>query len=165
MQLLGTHKVSFEDVRRLAIECYTLAHSGMTLLESEYEDSEGRTAAIYETLLSEKLLHLAIAIRTKFYQGTDHRRTSGFLEDTGTYVKGVSAKDEAEHAFTLKDVCDKIIHANSVYYEIDAEFDIAYLQLFGQLRVGQEQQHWMLTLFVPDLCIGILEWLDATAEA
>jgi len=138
----------------------------MSLLRhSDYEDSDGRTTALYEELISEKLLQLAIAIRTKFYQGTDHRRTSGFLEDTGSLLKGVTAKDEAEHPYTLKDICDKVIHANSVYFVLDSDMDVTYIELHGNQTVGRQTQSWMLTLLLPEVCEGILGWLDATTEA
>ena len=164
MQLLGTHKVSFEAIRRLTIECYALANSGMSLLRhSDYEDVDGRTKELYEELFSEKLLQLAIAIRTKFYQGADHRRTSGFLEDTGTLFKGISADDEATHPYTLKDVCDKIIHATAVYLVLDDEIDITFISLHGEQPVGRNTQTWMLTLH-PEVFEGILSWLDATTE-
>lgn len=166
MQLLGTHKVSFESIRRLTIECYALARSGMSLLRhSEYEDIGGRTTALYEELLSEKMLQLAIAIRTKFYLGADHRRTSGFLEDTGTYVKGITATDEAMHAYTLKDVCDKVIHASSVYFVLDPDVDVTFIELRGAQTIGRQAQPWTLTLLLPEVCEGILGWLDATTEA
>jgi hypothetical protein len=138
----------------------------MSLLRhSSYEDAEGRTTALYEELLSEKLLQLAIAIRTKFYQGTDHRQTSGFLEDTGHYLKGVTAQDEAQHPYTLKDVCDKVIHATSVYFVLDSELDVTYIELHGTQPSGREQHDWMLSLLLPEVCEGILGWLDATTEA
>lgn len=166
MQLLGTHKVSYEAIRRLTIECYALARSGMSLLKkSEYEDTKGRTAALYEELLSEKLLQLAIAIRTKFYQGADHRRTSGFLEETGSYLKGIAANDEREHPYTLKDICDKIIHASSVIFKLDADLDVTFIDLMGTQSIGGQQQHWLLSLLLPEVCEGILGWLDATSES
>jgi hypothetical protein len=166
MQLLGTHRVSFESIRRLTIECYALSRAAMSLLKhSDYEDLEGRTTRLYEELVSEKLLQLAIAIRTKFYQGVDHRRTSGYLEDTGTLLKGVSAKDESYHAYTLKDVCDKVIHADSVYLVLDSDLDVTYIDLHGKYAQGRETQRWMLSLLLPEVCEGILSWLDETTEA
>jgi hypothetical protein len=163
MELLGTHKVSFEPIRRLTIECYALASCGLQLLQqSDYKDEHGRTTAMYEELLSEKLLQLAISIRTKFYQGADHRRTSGFLEDTGHFIKGVTAEDEAECRYTLKDICDKVIHASSVYFILDSDLDVTFIELFGSQGAGQQKQGWMLTLLLPEVCEGILGWLDAT---
>lgn len=165
MDLLGTHKVSYEAIRRLSIECYALARSGQSLLQtSAYEDRYGRTKALYEELFSEKLLQLAIAIRTKFYQGADHRRTSGFLEDTGTLFKGTSAEDETTPPYTLKDVCDKIIHATAVYLVLEDDFYFTYISLHGEQSTGRKTETWMLTL-VPETFEGILGWLDAISES
>jgi hypothetical protein len=165
MDLLGTHKVSYESIRRLAIECYALCQAGMSLLRhSDYEDGEGRTKALYEELISEKLLQFAIALRTKFYQGADHRRTSGFLEDTGTLFKGTSAEDETTPPYTLKDICDKIIHATAVYLVLDDDVDITYISLHGEQSIGKTTQTWMLTL-LPETFERILGWLDATTES
>ena len=134
------------------------------LRHSEYEDSDGQTKAIYEELISEKVLQLAIVIRTKFYQGADHRRTSGFLEDTGTLFKGTSAEDETTPPYTLKDICDKIIHAKTVYLVLDDDVDITYISLHGEQSIGTKTQTWMLTL-LPETFEGILGWLDATTES
>ena len=88
MNLFGQHRVSYESIRRLTIECFALNAAAHALLkQSDYQDEHSRTLAAYEELVSEKLLHLAIALRTKFYQGVDHRTTSGFLEDTGLFAR------------------------------------------------------------------------------
>ena len=69
MDVLGTHRVSWEAVRRLAIECHALDSAVYPLLtDSILDDKAGKNRITYEELFTEKLLALAIALRTKFYQ-------------------------------------------------------------------------------------------------
>jgi hypothetical protein len=166
MYLLGTHKVPFSAIRRLAIECHALSYSAMALLRrSDYPDLDGKTKEAYEELISEKLLQLAIGIRTKFYQGADHRITAGFLDDVGTYVKYCSFAESEPLPFTLKDICDKIIHASSVHFVLDADVDVSFIELWGDQGTSRQPQNWVLTLMLPSVCEGILGWVDAIAEA
>jgi hypothetical protein len=166
MHLVGNHKVSYQSIRRLTIECFSLCTSVYALLQdSEYPDEDGRTASICEELISEKFLALAIALRTKFYQGADHRRTSGFLEGSGVLYKIDGLDESGPHPFTLKDVCDKIIHAESVYISLDSDWQAELIDFSGRQRVGKSEQRWSLGISVPALCTGILGWLDATTEA
>lgn len=166
MYLLGTHKVSFEAIRRLTIECYCLTQASMPLIySSDYDDPSGHTREAFEQILSDKLLQLAILIRTKFYQGEDHRRTSGFLEDTGFLAKYSMYEESKAVPFTLKDICDKIIHADSVDLVLDQEIEANFIELIGVQTLQGKPQNWRLTLFFPDVCIGILGWIDAVAEA
>jgi hypothetical protein len=167
MYLVGQHKVTFESIRRLTVECFALHSSGYLLLQSgvsgNYPDKHGRTAELYEELVSEKLLHLAVALRTKFYHGADHRTTSRFLEDTGILTK-YDTFQEKNCLYTLKDVCDMVIHANEVCVTIDTDWEAGLLELWGQQTFGGKEERWDLHVSVPALCKGILEWLD-TMEA
>lgn len=166
MFLLGTHKISFDSIRRLAIECYSLTFSSISLLHlPDYEDATGKTRDAFEQLLTDKILQLAISIRTKFYQGEDHRRTSGFLENTGFLVKFSSFEESKSLPFTLKDICDKIIHASSVHLVLDPELDANFIELCGIQKVNGKPQNWTLTLFMPDVCEGILGWIDKVDDA
>ncbi len=166
MDLLGAHKVSYESIRRLAIECHALSSSAQALLErGDYEDAFGRTREVYEELISEKLLGLAISIRTKFYQGDDHRRTSGFLEEVGWLCKGLRAEEaDVQRRFTLKDFCDKVLHASSVHFVVDPEFDTTYMSLHGNQLVKGATEPWTLTVWLDLVSKGILGWLDALAD-
>ena len=165
MQRSSGHKVTFEAIRRLTIECFALASSAHALLgDGDRDESTIRTRVLYEELFSERFLQLAICIRTKFYQDTDHRRTSGFMEQTGELFKWVKGQDESAHPYTLKDVCDKIIHANSVFIEPGEASDFSFVALYGEHRVAGETQGWAMNIFPIPLCEGILGWLDAIED-
>ena len=165
MQGSPGYKVTFESIRRLTIECYALASSAHLLLRDEGNaPPSDRTQSLYEEIFSEKLLQLAISIRTRFYQGADHRRTSGFMEQTGELFKWVSGQDEAAHPYTLKDVCDKIIHANTVFIESFMSSENTFIALSGEHRIAGQIQGWAMNIFPIDLCEGILGWLDTIEE-
>lgn len=88
MELRGKHEVSFQAVRGLAIECHALDLSACELLLFPvHDDSRGRTRATYDELLTSKMLALAIALRTKFYQGTPHQGTEQYLEHIGFFER------------------------------------------------------------------------------
>ena len=81
MEFRGQHEVSFQAIRSLAIECHALDLSAYELLLFPvHNDSRGLTRATYDELLTSKLLALAIALRTKFYQGTPYKGTEEYLE-------------------------------------------------------------------------------------
>ena len=77
MNVLGTYRVSWEAVRRLAIECHALDSTAHRLLiDTTLDDTVGKNRIAYEELVTEKLLALAIALRMKFYQGEDPAETA-----------------------------------------------------------------------------------------
>ena len=80
MRLHGTHKVSLDSVRIMAINCYALDLAAYPLfMDGTHSDKEGKTMAVYEELLTSQLLALAIALRTKFYQGADPQETIKYV--------------------------------------------------------------------------------------
>lgn len=165
MQQSSGHRVTFEAIRRLAIECFALTSSAHALFGDSDQGKQGtRTQAVYGELFSEKLLQLAICIRTKFCQGIDHRRTSGFMEETGELFKWVKGQDESAHPYTLKDVCDKIIHAEAVFIEPDEAPGFSFIALHGEHRIAGKVQGWAMNIFPLPLCEAILGWLDAVEE-
>lgn len=86
------------------------------------------------------------------------------MEQTGELFKWVKGEDEATHPYTLKDVCDKIIHANSVFIEVSVDSDYTFIALHGEHRIAGQMQGWAMNIFPTPLCDGILGWLDALEE-
>lgn len=161
MDLLGTHKVSFNTVRALAIKCHALDLSAYHLLfTSTHTDKNGRSKITYEELFTSELLALAIALRTKFYQGYSHQNTSSYVSHSGLLYKfGKSA--EVSENFSIKDVCDKIIHANSVQKYLSADDEKPTTTLSGQ---AQDKSTWQLSMSVSLFTEGVLNWIDDVEE-
>lgn len=162
MKLTGQHSVSFDAIRALAIECHALDLSAKELLFFPVHcDDNGLTRATYNELFTSKLLALAIALRTKFYQGTPYQDTIqymehvGFLEiDTKNFSKGWK--------FTIKDVCDKIIHADAVDRQFDGDFTRPLTLLEG---TGPGTTKWTLGFSVAHFCDCLIWWLNERYEA
>ena len=136
MQLLGTHRVSLSHVRRQALRCYALdVAAEPLLLNGTHEDRDGRTKAEYEELYSTEILALAIAIRTLFYQGADPQGTTKFVSASG-FLDRYNSIAEQTVPFTVKDVCDKIIHATSIWKTLKEGAENSTTTLDGQEARG-----------------------------
>lgn len=165
MHVLGTHRVSFDSIRRLAIECHALDRVALPLLtDATHEDMTGRTKEVYEELFTSRLLALAIAIRTKFYQGMDAKRTSKFAEHCGLLYRTSGRVADGPIPLTIKDVCDKIIHAESIAKMLDSELEAEIVELKGTEFRGRLKQEWSLGLSVALFCEGVLNWIDEHEE-
>ncbi|MDR3569831.1 MAG: hypothetical protein P4L43_17545 [Syntrophobacteraceae bacterium] len=161
MELLGTHKVSFDGIRSLAIQCHSLALSAYhLLLGSTHKDKEGRSKRIYEELFTAKLLALAIVIRTTFYQGSSSDTTSSYIIHSG-FLYRYNGDDEKSDIFTIKDVCDKIIHAEEVSMFLEDGVPNPTTTLLG----AYQKHKWELTFSVSLFCEGVLNWLQDLQKA
>ncbi len=154
-KLSGTHLVSFETIRSLAIECHALDLSAFMLLVAGTHQPSRSTTITYEELVTSKLLMLSVAIRTKRYQGVPHADTEKYILDCG--VLDVTSKGkEASHSFTIKDICDKVIHADEVE-RIVADGNNGQITVLRGKQLGKSWQlHFSISLFAE----GVLNWLD-----
>lgn len=164
MNVLGTYRVSWEAVRRLAIECHALDSTAHRLLiDTTLDDTVGKNRVAYEELVTEKLLALAIALRMKFYQGADPAETASYANGCGLLDRIDGVKEE-EVSFTFKDVCDKIIHADNIVWSIATASDAEWTDLFGAEQRGGKSVLWHLGLSVTLFAQSVLNWI-ATKEA
>ena len=109
-------------------------------------------------LISSYLLNLAISIRINLYQKK--------IENV-TYPLEVMAADYYEDdelickEVTLKDICDKIIHADTVYKPVMPngllENDV---RITFQLRGVNRKKAWTLNICLEILTVNILALLD-----
>ena len=156
MQLLGTLKVSNESLRGLAIQCHALDVAAYHLLyDSTHEDANGETKRAYEELLTAQLLNLAIGLRTKFYQGADVKATVRYVQHCGILFKYKGSLEETA-TFSFKDVCDKIIHADSVYRYVESSAERPTTNFRGR---AQDKTEWELCLSVSLFAEAVLNWL------
>jgi len=161
MDLKGQHAISFQMVRSLAIECHALDLSAYELLLFPvHDDARGKTKATYDELLTSKMLALAIALRTKFYQGVPHEDTHWYLEHVGSLERGRRGA-MGETKFTLKDACDKIIHANSIVRRFEGQSQKPKTILEG---TGPGKDQWTLSFLLSLLADCVLWWLEDVEE-
>lgn len=161
MELLGTHKVTFDHIRSLAIQCHALDITAYHLfMDSTHEDKSKKTMSTYQDLMTEKLLGLAIALRTKFYQGLDHNETVRYVGPCGLMFKH-EGNVEKNVAFSMKDVCDKVIHADNVSRHLEDGVEKPTTSLQGQ-QAGTE---WELSMSVSLFAEAVLNWVQDVEEA
>ncbi len=155
MELLGTHKVTFDEIRSLAIQCHALDISAYHLfVDSTHKDNSGITKSTYHDLFTRQLLGLAIALRTKFYQGIKHEDTASYVTASGRMNKPKDGVEEFVN-FSMKDVCDKIIHADSVSRSMEKDDKKPITIIRGE---HFDKLDWELTLSVSLFTEGVLNW-------
>jgi len=158
MELLGKHRVSFDVLRSLAVQCHALDISAYhLLLDSTHADLSRRTKAAYEELFTGQLLALAIALRMKFYQGLDHEATISYVSQCGLLYK-YRQSDEETVKFSMKDVCDKIIHADSISRYLEPGVEKPTTTLKG--KDSRDQSEWELSMSVSLFAEGVLNWIE-----
>jgi hypothetical protein len=156
MELFGTHKVSYDTLRSLAIQCHALDITAYHLLfDSTHIDEDGKTKAIYEELFTNKLLALAIALRTKFYQGLDHKATIPQVSHCG-FLYSYKQTEESIINVSIKDICDKIIHADSVSRFLEQGIDKPTTTLQGRYKGN----NWELSMSVSLFAEAVLNWVQ-----
>lgn len=162
MDLLGTHRFSWEAVRRLAIECHALDSAAYSLLaDSILDDKAGKIRVVYEELFTEKLLALAIGLRVKFYQGADPAETGRFANDCGLFYKLNGEDEQGPLGFTFKDVADKIIHANNIEKSVGTSSEAEITTLYGAESRHGKPVSWKLSLSVTLFTECVLNWVAA----
>jgi len=160
MDVLGTHKVSWDTVRRLAVECHALDSAAFPLLsDSILNDKAGKNRVAYEELFTEKLLALAIALRTKFYQGVNSAKTAYYSNDCGLLYRLEGEVEQGPVEFTFKDVCDKIIHADSIHKSVESAYEAEITRLHGTEQRRGKKVTWRLDLSVTLFTECVLNWV------
>jgi hypothetical protein len=162
MELLGTHKVTFDLLRALAIQCHALDISAYHLfVDSTHADGIEKTKDTYEELFTTQLLSLAIALRTKFYQGLDHRATVTYVSHCGLFYK-YKKNNEETIAFSLKDVCDKIIHADTITRHMENEVRLPATTFCG--TDNRDKSAWELSMSVSLFSEVVLNWIHSVED-
>jgi len=156
MQLHGTHKISLETIRTLAINCHALDLAGFHLfVDGTHTDMDGRTQSAYEELLTSQLLGLAVALRTKFYQGVDFKNTNCYVSASALLYK-IENGVEQSVSFTIKDICDKIIHATTFKRDLEPGIEKPTTTITG----SRGNEKWELGISISLFSEGVLNWLQ-----
>ncbi|HYB49521.1 MAG TPA: hypothetical protein VED47_00290 [Burkholderiaceae bacterium] len=159
MRLQTNHVSSFEAVRALAIPCHALDLSGGELLfAGTHADRDEKTKNAYLEQFTSLLLRVAIALRTKFYQGYDDRSTLAYVAHCGSlFTLGEASEESVE--FSMKDVCGKIIHAVTFEKYLEAQSERSPTTLSGKTQDGTGRE---LSLFVSEFAEAVWNWARGT---
>ncbi len=153
------HKQSFDEIRRLCFLCNGLDRtSSYIFAESTYINPSDQSKSVLQSLLSSSLLHLAVSIRINLYQDIIDNHSipletmaADYYEDDKLIVTSVS----------IKDVCDKIIHADSVSKPIYKNFPIEKDEKISfQLKGTHRKTLWTLNLCLELFTEFILRIVD-----
>ncbi|MEO9524669.1 hypothetical protein [Marinobacter alexandrii] len=158
-ELFGRYRQDFNEIRRLCLICHGLDLSTSTL-STEYSTwklSEPTNITL-QTLVSSTLLHLAIALRTNLYQKSI--KGSDILLERSAWL--YYDKELKEAPATLKQVCDKIIHADTFSKSrypghLSSHEDKIATQIRG---TEQNRKAWTMNLVIDLLAEDILALLD-----
>lgn len=157
--ILDKHKQSFEEIRKLCFQCYGLGlTSSYIFSESTYKNPSEQSKSALHSLLSASLLHLAISIRINLYQDTIDNHIIPLESMAADYYENDKL---ISRQISIKDVCDKIIHADSVKKPIFKDWPLErheYITI--QLRGLNKGKEWTLNLCLELFAQLILEITD-----
>ena len=158
-ELLDRHKQDFDEVRRLCLQCHGLDLTSSCLFtDSTYKKPSDRTRSVLHSMLSTALLNLAVSIRVNLYQGAIENP----LIPLDTMAADYYEDDELiSKSITIKDVCDKIIHADTVTKSIFPK-GLLYkdAKITFQLKGTNRKKAWTLNLCLELFAELILMVLD-----
>ena len=159
-ELSSHHRIEYESIRALAIECHALDLSAHTLFIDGTHSPSKSTRMTYEELLANKLLMLAIGLRTKFYQGVPHEDTRKYVVDCG-FLDEDKKGERVPSSLTIKDVCDKLIHAT----QIERTFSDKETGLMTTIHGRQGKTSWKLVISMSLFAEAVLNWIDERPDA
>ena len=150
----GMYRLGTETVRPLALMCHALDSQFDRLFNSETicEKSPALSEA-YERLFATSLLNLAISIRVGLSGNSDYVSKTNGLGACGFLEVGTSPNVKV---FSIKDVCDKIIHADQIFKPIEHSVKGACCRLQGT----KGDSPWQFELGVSIFCEYVFDWLD-----
>jgi len=155
----GRYRIETEQIRLLAVTCHTLDTGFDRLFNTQTIcDKSPALSKSYEKLFATNLLALAVSIRVSLNQYPKYRSISTGVGACGLFDVG---SPYANGRFSIKDVCDKIIHADDIFKPIEPGVQGAGCRLRGTYQ----GKPWEFGLGVTIFCEYILEWLDRIDSA
>lgn len=162
LDIFGHHKQDFNEIRRLCLICHglDLTSSSLSSTTSRLVMSESVENTLHN-LVSSNLLSLVIAIRVNLYQSIIDQPNLELPDSAWLYYDAKLIEQPA----TLKQVCDKIIHADSFsktmppYGLIDHECKIAV-----QFKGVEFKKAWTLNVVLECFVEDILSLLDSIEQ-
>ena len=150
----GTYEIGTDHIRALAIQCHALDLQFDRLFNSQTICGESdRIYRAYNRLLSTTLLNLAISIRVSLSKEEKYTSRDWGINNAGMFLDGEPKKCGN---FSVKDICDKLIHAERIYKPIEPGHQGACCELHG----SQHGKSWVFGLGVQVFSEYLLLWLD-----
>ncbi|EWH05749.1 hypothetical protein AT00_13420 [Pseudoalteromonas lipolytica SCSIO 04301] len=161
--IFGQHKQDFNEIRRLCLICH-----GLDLTTSSLSSENSRLVMsknvedTLHNLVSSNLLSLVIAIRVNLYQSTINQPNLELPNSSWLYFDDKLIEKPA----TLKQVCDKIIHADSFSKTvppselIDPKYKIAV-----QFKGVEYKKSWTLDVVLECFVEDVLSLLDSIEKS
>ncbi|MCG9714262.1 hypothetical protein L1D29_15755 [Shewanella insulae] len=160
--IFGYHKQSFNEIRRLCLVCH-----GLDLTTSSISSPGSRLVIskdledILHNLVSSNLLSLVIAIRVNLYQNVICQPDLELPESSWLYYD----EQLVERPATLKQVCDKIIHADSFLKTVPPNGLIEPdCKIAVQFKGVEFKKAWTLNVILERFVEDILSLLDSLEQ-
>lgn len=149
----GKYEVGLDHIRALAIQCHALDLQFDHLFnEPTIGGTTEQTYRTYNRLFSTSLLNLAISIRVSLSTEPEYS-LGGLVSPAVLLLDGESLQG---HDFTIKDICDKLIHAEAIHKPREPMARGAGCELSGR-HLGKT---WKLGLGVRIFSEYVVAWVD-----
>jgi hypothetical protein len=154
LNMEGKYRIGTHHIRAQALICHALDLQFDRLFNQETicEKSTGLVDA-YERLFATTLLNLAISIRVGLGDTPEYRSPTSGVSASVLFERDPKGRPTQ---FSIKDVCDKIIHADDIFKPPEIGVRGAACTLRGNQAGNQWQLHIGVTIF----CEVVLAWLD-----
>jgi len=157
--LMSRHRQDFSELRRLCLICHGIGFttSSFSSDDCRLKITENLESAL-QNLISSSLLSLAVAVRVNLYQEAISNPNIELPGSSWLYFD----KELIDRPATLKQVCDKIIHADAVAKPVlpeglwKGDSKIA-IQFKG---VEPRKKAWTLNIALESFAEDILNLLD-----
>jgi hypothetical protein len=151
----GRYRVGIDYIRSLAIQCHALDGEFDRLFNSSKTifGSSCRITDSYNQLLHTNLLNLAISIRTALAQEQEYKSERVEISACCVFETGAPRENSS---ITMKDLCDKIIHAEDIFKPIEPGVIGACCRLKGY----HKKEPWVIGLGVSIFCELVLKSLE-----
>lgn len=149
----GKYEIGLDHIRALAIEC----HAYDVQFDRLFNQATicGASEAIvrtYDRLISISLLNLAIAVRVSLADEPEYK-SAGHIDSAVLLLQGMVSPVKG---ISIKDVCDKLIHADRIYKPKEHGVRGAGTELTGT----NHGEAWRVGLGVQIFCEYLLGWVE-----
>ena len=156
--IIEQHRQDFNEIRRLCLICHGLDLTSKSLFtDSTYDGRSTDTEIVLQNMISGGLLNLAVALRINIYQ----KKLTGYSdENISSCVFYYEEPDLISELITIKDVCDKIIHADSVSLDALPKEITGDAKPCMQLKGTYRKKEWTLDISLELFTEAVLNFLD-----
>ena len=160
-ELLGSHRQDFSEIRRLCLICHGLDNSADTIFSgSIYTSPSDEFRCVFQNLMSGSLLNLAVALRVNGYQAAVDVSRDLSIQCASLYWE----PDLIVKQVSIKDVIDKIIHADFLSKETSYGTSTEAPRVMMQLKGVHRKRKWILDINIQYFVEVILELIDSFGE-